>query len=105
MKKRTFQKNKLAVDFSPPAPPPQALELPRFGRWVILIYPLALLVPSVGFLAGLLYAPQADVWARRFGRICLALALVGWLLEMATGHDGAFNSGVAGPDAFLQPFR
>ena len=63
-----------------PAPVPAAL-CPG-GRWRWLAYMFAL-VPPVGITLGLLFSPNADPGARRFGRICFLLALAGFFCAAA----------------------
>lgn len=86
-----------------PPPPPEILSLPRFSRgWTLVAAPFCVLQPGPAFVLGLLYAAQNDSQARRFGRLCLALSIIGFLLHLATDrHFEAMDGG----ESFLLPFN
>jgi hypothetical protein len=89
---------------SPAAEPPQepVLSLPRFSSmWRLLIYPVCIVAPGAGFAMGFLYARQEERSAKNFGRICLALAVLGGLLRL--GGAGQF-SGTPGAEALSRSF-
>jgi hypothetical protein len=71
------------------------------GGWKAVAYLLSLF-PAVGLVMGLLFAPSQDPSARRFGRICLVLAVVGLIIG---GIMSAMN--LSGPDSgekFVESF-
>ncbi len=81
-------------------PAEAALVLPRFSRaWRLLLYPLAILAPSVGLVLGLLYARQDDASARGLGRWLLGLAFLGALLRL---HSPEFD--IHSTENLIQPF-
>jgi len=89
----------------PEAPPEEAgppLSLPRFSSaWRLLIYPLCVLQPAAGLVLAALYLRQNDALARRFGRVCLVLAVLGLAVKGWRGMSvGSLQSG----DSLLQPF-
>lgn len=88
MKKRSVKPAAAALEpLQATAPAP--LTIPRFGSlWRLFIYPLCVIVPGAGVVLGLLYARQDDKEARNFGRICLALGILGAMLRMGSGMDG-----------------
>lgn len=87
---KTRAKAPVAPAPEPPAAPPQAapcdggpaepgvpVHMPE-GFWKWLAWGFSL-IPVVGLVLGLLFAGSAQPRARRFGRVCLALAVVGLL--------------------------
>jgi hypothetical protein len=81
---------------------PQGLLLPQPAG---LLYAggllLSLLSPFAGLTLGFLYARQASPVARTFGRWCVGLAVLGWLLRMLAA---ALSSAVDGDDWLTQPY-
>jgi hypothetical protein len=109
MKTQTKKKGHSPVP-GPEAPPPAesgpqsqaALSLPRFSaRSRLLLYPLCVLFPGGGLVLAAFYAAQKDKEARFFGRICLALSLVGAMAQI--WRAGAFH-GIQSSDALTQPY-
>lgn len=85
------------VEAAGPAP----LTLPRFSAWNrLMLYPLAVLAPGMGLTLGLLYFRQDDTDAKRFGRICLVLGILGLLARIGS-QDGV---GMSAPENLSQPF-
>ena len=95
-----------AVD-APSAPvtvaaPLASLSLPRAaGFWYVAALIFSLCSPVAGLTLGFLYARQDDASARRFGRWCFALAIVGAILG-ALG--GAVKSALGSGEWFVQPY-
>jgi hypothetical protein len=86
------------AEFTPAFVP--AATAPR-GGWRFAAY-LCSLFPAVGLCLGLLFAPSPDAGNRRFGRICLVLAVAGFILGALLN---AFNiSGVDGGEKFIESF-
>jgi hypothetical protein len=55
-----------------------SLSLPRFeGKSRLLIFPLCVFEPASGLTLAAIYLAQQDRLAKRFGWICLVLALLG----------------------------
>lgn len=85
---------------APPAPLPEApapITLPRpEGLWKALAYLAAFLQPALGLAFAFFYWRVA-----RFGKICLALAIVGMILS-AGGE--AMQDGLKGGEWFIQPY-
>lgn len=91
---------------APVAPVPAAssapLALPQpGGLWSLCAVLLSFFVPELGLLLGLLYATQEDLRARRFGRWCLALAALGFLVAAITG---AVHSALGSGEWMIQPY-
>jgi hypothetical protein len=88
-----------------PAPQPEAqapLLLPRFsGLGYAAALALAFFMPMLGLGLALLYAPQTDLSARKFGRWCLVLAVLGAVAAAATG--AVKDIGTDG-DWLIQPY-
>jgi len=92
---------KSAAVAKPEVPAEIPLLLPRFkAGWRLLALPLIVLAPGAGVALGLLYASQEDASARRFGWLCLILALLGGLARMAGGDFHGFKT----PETLTQPF-
>jgi hypothetical protein len=68
----------------------------RFAGWLTAFF-----LPDLGLLLGLLYAPHSDGPARRFGRICLVLALLGWLAALFTGW---VSTALGNGEGFIQSY-
>jgi hypothetical protein len=84
------------------APAPLSLALPYP---VGLLYAggllLSLLSPFAGLTLGFLYARQDLPMARAFGRWCVALAVLGWILRVMAS---ALSSALDGDDWLTQPY-
>jgi hypothetical protein len=82
--------------------PAARIALPRLaGPWLILAFVVSFFAPIAGLTLGLLYAPQEDKAARNFGRWCLALAVLGWILAALTG---AVRDAMGSGEWFIQPY-
>lgn len=81
---------------------PALLGLPRpEGGWRLAALALALLQPGLGLGLALLYWRADDPGVRRFGRLCLGLALAGWLVGAA---GSALREGLQGGEGHIQPY-
>jgi hypothetical protein len=81
---------------------PAALSLPRFSSWNrFLIYPLCILFPGGAFVLAALYIRQNDKNVSRFGKICLALGVLGAIVRI--WRSAAFQS-IESSDALTQSF-
>jgi hypothetical protein len=79
------------------------LSLPRFNKgWTLVAIFFSIFQPGPAFVLGLLYVAQNDAGAKRFGRLCLALSILGFLMRLALGRH--FES-MDGGESFLQPFN
>src|SRR5262245_57385944 len=81
---------------APEAGPEAPLVLPRFeGASRLLIFPLCLWQPAAGLVLAALYMSQGPGTARRFGWVCLGLALIG---AAARGsHGGGYGESLTQP--------
>ena len=87
---------------SQPAEGGPAPALPRLsGPWLVSAFILSFFAPVAGLTLGLLYAPQEDKAARNFGRWCLGLAVLGWVLAALTG---AVRDAMGSGEWFIQPY-
>lgn len=84
-----------------PAPAP-LVGLPRpKGAWRVFSYILSVLQPVVGLVLALLYWSSDEAPLRRFSRVCLVLAILGWAVS---GGLEAFQSGLQSGEWFIQPY-
>jgi hypothetical protein len=92
-----------ALPVQAPAPSlPAPISLPQpDGAWRILAFLLSLIEPTVGLLLALLYWRGIESPVRRFARWCLALAILGWLIQ---GGTDAVQSGLHRGDWYIQPY-
>jgi hypothetical protein len=82
---------------------PAAALLPR-GAWRWLAWALSLW-PPVGLCLGLLFAGNPDREARRFGRICLVLAVLGILLQLVLSAFDGGMSRLDDADRWIETFE
>ena len=67
----------------------------------LLLYPLSLLQPAAGLTLAVLYLRQEDQAARRFGRNCLILGLLGMILS--SFRPSSWDA-VRSSESLTQPF-
>jgi|GEM_PF-6755945 hypothetical protein len=83
-KARRIPRTMPAAEPAAPEPAPLvAVTLPD-GLWRWLAWAFSL-VPVVGLTLGLLFASSPDKKAKRFGRVCLVLALIGLIALAVNG--------------------